>query len=179
MPKSLEFQISVYPDPVLRKPAQPVDSFDEDLAETIAAMFTRMRESHGVGLAAPQVGLKQRILVLNHTGEEGDDRVLVNPEVQKTWGPRTAMEEGCLSFPGIYGEVTRPECVRVKAQRPDGEKFVEEYEGFVARVIQHEMDHLEGVLLVDRMTPADKLRNKLAFEDLVEDYKAALAKAGR
>jgi peptide deformylase len=179
MPKSLEFQIFAYPDPVLRKPAEPVESFDEELSETIAAMYARMRESQGVGLAAPQVGLKLRILVLNHTGEEGGDLALVNPEIQKAWGPKTAMEEGCLSFPSIYGEVSRPECVRVKAQHPDGEEFVEEYEGFQARVIQHEMDHLEGVLLVDRMTPADKLRNKVALEELVEDYKTALTKAGR
>lgn len=179
MSKSLEFEVSIYPAPVLRKPADPVEAFDQELSDTISAMFTRMRESHGVGLAAPQVGLKRRILVLNHTGEEGDDLALVNPEILKTWGAKTVMEEGCLSFPSIYGEVTRPDCARVKAFTAEGEEFVEEYEGFIARVIQHEMDHLEGVLLIDRMSPADKLRNKVAFENLVEDYKAALEKAGR
>ena len=179
MSKSLEFQISIYPAPVLRKRAEPVETFDEELKETIEAMFERMRESRGVGLAAPQVGLKRRILVLNHTGEAGDDLALVNPEIQKAWGPRTVEEEGCLSFPGIYGEVTRPSCVRVKAQTPTGEALLEEYEGFVARVIQHEMDHLEGVLLVDRMSPADKLRNKVAFDELIEDYKSQLAKASK
>lgn len=179
MAKSLEFEISIYPDPVLRKPAEPIESFDQDLQDTIDAMFVRMRESQGVGLAAPQVGLKQRLLVLNHSGEDQDDLVLVNPEIQKSWGNKTIAEEGCLSFPGIYGQVSRPECVRVKAQTATGEAIEEEYDGFVARIIQHEMDHLEGVLLIDRMTPADKLRNKLAFEDLVEDYKEQLAKAGK
>jgi len=179
MPKSLDFQISLFPDPVLRKPAEPVEAFDHALAETVEAMYVRMRESQGVGLAAPQVGLKLRILVLNPGGDDGQDLTLVNPEVLKAWGPKSAMEEGCLSFPGIYGEVTRPACVRVRAKTIDGEEFTEEYEGFVARIIQHEMDHLEGVLLIDRMSPADKLRNKIAFENLVEDYKAALAKAGQ
>jgi peptide deformylase len=173
MAKSLEFEISVYPDPVLRKPAETIEAFDEDLRDTIAAMFVRMRESQGVGLAAPQVGLKQRILVLNPTGEPGDDLALVNPEILKLSGPRTTMDEGCLSFPGIYGQVTRPERARVRAQTPEGETFEEDYDGFVARIIQHEMDHLEGVLLIDRMSPADKVRNKAAFEELVERYKAA------
>ncbi|MFT7486859.1 MAG: peptide deformylase [Candidatus Paceibacteria bacterium] len=172
MAKSLEFVITVYPDPVLRKPAETVEAFDEDLQETVAAMFSRMRTSEGVGLAAPQVGLKRRILVLNHTGEESDDLAMINPEILKLSGPRQPMEEGCLSFPQIYGEVNRPDRVRVRAQTPTGEIFEETYEGFISRVIQHEMDHLEGVLLIDRMSPADKLRNKLAFEDLVEDYKA-------
>ena len=177
MSKSLEFEVTLYPDPVLRKPAAPVEAFDDDLKDTIQAMFVRMRESKGVGLAAPQVGLKIRILVVNHTGEDGDDLALVNPEIQKLWGPRDVMEEGCLSFPGIYGEVTRPEKVKLTAQTPEGEAFEEVYDGFLSRVIQHEMDHLEGVLLVDRMSPADKLKNKVAFENMVHDYKAAQAKA--
>jgi peptide deformylase len=179
MANPLEFEVSIYPAPVLRKPAHPVEAFDESLMETIEAMFTRMRESRGVGLAAPQVGLKQRILVLNHTGEADDDLALVNPEILKVWGPKTVMEEGCLSFPGIYGEVSRPSCARIKARTEAGEEFVAEYEGFQARVILHELDHLEGVLLIDRMSPADKLRNKAAFEDLIEDYKETLAKAAR
>ena len=83
MAKSLEFEISVYPDPVLRKPAEAIEAFDGELADTIAAMFVRMRESQGVGLAAPQVGLKQRLLVLNPSGEAEDDLVLVNPGDRK------------------------------------------------------------------------------------------------
>jgi len=177
MGKTLEFEISIYPAPVLRKPAEPVENFDQDLEDTVAAMFTRMRESHGVGLAAPQVGLKQQILVLNPTGEPGDDLALVNPRILKLWGERSLSEEGCLSFPGIYGEVSRPDKVRVEARTPQGEPLEEVYEGFVSRIIQHEMDHLEGVLLIDRMSPADKLRNKAAFDELVETYKSGLAKA--
>ncbi len=177
MAKSLEFEISVYPDPVLRKPAEAIESFDQELRDTVGAMYERMRESEGVGLAAPQVGLKRRILVLNPSGKAEDDLTLVNPEILKLSGPRATMDEGCLSFPGIFGQVTRPERARVRAQTLDGETFEKEYDGFVSRIIQHEMDHLEGVLLIDRMSPADKVRNKAAFEDLVEDYKAARGKA--
>lgn len=179
MSKSLEFEITLYPAPVLRKPAAAVEAFDEELQETVDAMYVRMRESEGVGLAAPQVGIKRQILVLNHTGEEGDDLTLINPEILKLSGPREVMEEGCLSFPSIYGQVSRPDRLKLKAQKVDGESFEATYEGFISRVIQHEMDHLEGVLLVDRMSPADKLKNKIAIENLVYDYKQAQTKAAK
>ncbi|MCB9914726.1 MAG: peptide deformylase [Planctomycetes bacterium] len=179
MTEPLEYQITLYPDPLLRKPSEPVTAFDDELAAVVAAMFERMRASKGVGLAAPQVGLKRRILVLNHTGEEGDDLALVNSEILELAGPRTTYEEGCLSFPGIYGEVLRPDRCKVRYQTLAGETVEREFEGFQSRVIQHEQDHLEGVLLIDRMSPADKLRNKIAFDNLVYDYKQALAKAGR
>ena len=179
MTEPLEYEITLYPSPVLRKPAEPIEAFDGELEAIVAAMFVRMRESKGVGLAAPQVGLKKRILVLNHTGEEGDDLVLVNSETLELAGPRTTYEEGCLSFPGIYGEVLRPDRCKVRYQDLAGETHEQEFEGFQARVIQHEQDHLEGVLLVDRMSPADKLKNKIALDNLVYDYKQALAKAGK
>jgi peptide deformylase len=179
MSKPLEFEITLYPAPVLRKPATTVEDFGGELQDTVEAMYVRMRESEGVGLAAPQVGIKRRILVLNHTGEEGDDLTLINPEILKLSGSREVMEEGCLSFPGIFGEVTRPDRLKLKAQKVDGEVFEATYEGFISRVIQHEMDHLEGVLLVDRMSPADKLKNKIAIGNLVYDYKQAQAKAAK
>ena len=179
MTEPLEYEITLYPSPVLRKPAEPIEAFDGELEAIVAAMFVRMRESKGVGLAAPQVGLKKRILVLNHTGEEGDDLALVNSEILELSGPRTTYEEGCLSFPGIYGEVLRPDRCKVRYQDLAGETHEQEFEGFQARVIQHEQDHLEGVLLVDRMSPADKLKNKIALDNLVYDYKQALAKAGK
>jgi peptide deformylase len=179
MTEPLEYEITLYPAPVLRTPAEPIEAFDEELEAIVAGMFARMRESRGVGLAAPQVGMRKRILVLNHTGEDGDDLVLVNSEILGLSGPRTTYEEGCLSFPGIYGQVLRPDRCRVRAQTLTGETFEAEYEGFQSRVIQHEQDHLEGVLLIDRMSPADKLRNKIAFDNLVYDYKQALAKGAK
>lgn len=171
MSEPLEFRLSLYPAPVLRRVAAPVEAFDEDLARVVEAMFRRMRESHGVGLAAPQVGLDRRILVLNPTGEEADDLVLVNPTLKGLAGAQTLFDEGCLSFPGIFAEIRRPERCTVEAQDLAGNRFEREFDGFTSRIVQHEHDHLEGILLVDRMSPADKVRNKAALAELVEDYR--------
>lgn len=170
MTQPLHFDLTLYPDPLLRKPSESVTAFDGELAAIVAGMFERMRLSNGVGLAAPQVGLKKRILVLNPTGEAADDLVLVNPTIVERFGASTLFEEGCLSFPGIYAEIKRPEACRVKAFTLEGKPFEAEYTEFVSRIVQHEYDHLEGVLLVDRMSPTDKLANKAALEDLVARY---------
>jgi len=179
MPEPLVFTLTLYPDPVLRRTAEPVVSFDEELESIVAGMFARMRESQGVGLAGPQVGLGKRILVLNHSAEAADDLVLINPEIVDRGGSPTRFDEGCLSFPDIYAEVSRPERCTVEAFDVSGKPFRAEYEGFVSRIVQHEYDHLEGVLLVDRMSPADKLRNKADLEELVEKYKARRASLAR
>ena len=175
MPQKLEFQLTLYPDPVLRKVAAPVEAFDEDLRETVAAMFERMYASSGVGLAAPQVGLGKRILVLDPSAEGKEPLALVNVKILERSGEITAYDEGCLSFPEIYASVKRPDRCRIQAFSPDGTPLEREFEGFTSRVIQHEYDHLEGVLLVDRMSPADKLRNKAALQELVERYKRGRA----
>jgi len=171
MATELHFDLTLYPDPVLRRPALPVEAFDEELEAILAGMFERMYASKGVGLAGPQVGLKKRILVLNPSGKGEDELVLVNPRILERFGPKTSYEEGCLSFPGIYAEVERPESCKVQAYRRDGTLLEETYGGFVSRIVQHEYDHLEGVLLVDRMSPADRLRHKAALEDLIAGYK--------
>ena len=171
MASELHFDLTVYPAPVLRRRALPVEAFDEELQAIVAAMFERMYASKGVGLAAPQVGLKKRILVLNETGKPEDELVLINPTLVERTGDPTTYEEGCLSFPGIYAEVERPDACRVKAQDVHGKEFEASYAGFQSRIIQHEYDHLEGVLLVDRMSSADKLRHRNALEGLVADYK--------
>ena len=171
MAPELHFDLTLYPDPLLRRPSQAVEAFDQELSGIVAGMFERMYASKGVGLAAPQVGLKKRILVLNATGEPKDEIVLVNPRILEKSGPMTRFEEGCLSFPGIYAEVERPESCRVQAFRVDGTPFEQDYGGFTSRIVQHEYDHLEGVLLVDRMSPADKLKNKAALEELVAKFK--------
>lgn len=177
MTEKLTFQVTLYPEPVLRKEAQDVPAFDDELAETVAAMFECMYEANGVGLAAPQVGLRKRILVLNATGEKEDELALVNCRIVDRDGPVTKYEEGCLSFPGIYAEIERPERCTVSAFAPDGTPIEREFDGFVSRIIQHEYDHLEGVLLVDRMSSADRLVHKIALENLVVDYKAKKGKA--
>ena len=170
MTDALHFDLTLYPEPILRKPAEAVAAYDDELRRIVDAMFERMFESKGVGLAAPQVGLKRRILVVNHTGERSDDLVLVNPTILARSGPETVFDEGCLSFPGIYAEIRRPDRCSVAAFDRNGARIEREYEGFVSRIIQHEFDHLEGILLVDRMSPADKQKNRAALEDLVAQY---------
>ncbi len=143
-------------------------------------MYRRMYASRGVGLAAPQVGIKQRILVINPEGDPektDQEMALINPRITELFGAETTMEEGCLSFPGIYAEVTRPDGCRITAQGIDGKQLELEFEGFASRVIQHEYDHLQGILLVDRMSPADKLRHRAALDELIATYKAAKAPA--
>ena len=180
MTPDLDFVVTLYPTPVLRKEAAPIETFDEALNEKVQAMFARMYKSRGVGLAAPQVGLKERILVINPSGEvEQTDQelALVNPKITELFGPKTVMEEGCLSFPDIYAEVERPDGCKVTAQTVTGETVELTFEGFPSRVIQHEYDHLQGVLLVDRMSAAYKLRHRAALEGLIADYKATQAPA--
>ena len=175
MTEALEFDLTLFPTPVLRKVADPITSFDEGLAQHVEAMFALMFKSHGVGLAAPQVGRKERILVLNREGDPEKpelNRVLINPRITDRRGEKALYEEGCLSFPGIYAEVERLDECTVEAVDVKGEAFTETFTGFESRIVQHEFDHLEGILLVDRMSPADKLRNRAALEELIETYKA-------
>ncbi len=177
MVQKLELNLTRYPDPVLRKVSEPVVLFDEELRELVSAMFDLMYKQKGVGLAAPQVGLRKRILVLDPAGDRSAPQsrplVLVNPTLVELSGAAVAFEEGCLSFPEIFAEVRRPERCRVKACGVNGEPFEAEYDGFESRIVQHEHDHLGGVLLVDRMSAADKQRHKAALQALVDSYKSA------
>jgi peptide deformylase len=176
----LDFVVVRYPDPVLRRVAAPVTEFDARLRRIAEAMFARMIHSKGVGLAAPQVGISQRILVLNPRGERGeDDLVLVNPEILARHGEDGWYEEGCLSFPSIYADVKRPTLCRVRFQDLEGREHEREFDDFTSRIIQHEYDHLEGVLLVDRMSPADRQRHKGALQDLVDSWKKQSASSSR
>lgn len=177
MTDKLEFQLTLYPEPVLRRVAEPVAAVDDELRAVVEAMFDLMGRSNGVGLAAPQVGLQKRILVLNPTGKPEDALALVNVQILERSGPSTVYEEGCLSFPGIFAEVKRPERCKVRAVSPTGEPIEREFDGFVSRIIQHEYDHLEGVLLVDRMSAADKQRHKAALAELVDRYRSRVERA--
>ncbi len=173
----LQYDLTVYPTPVLRQVAEPVDAFDEELKGIVKGMLALMHQSEGVGLAGPQVGLKRRIFVMNATGKPEDEITMINPRILEKQGEATVFEEGCLSFPGIYAEVERPDSCTVEYWTVAGERREEGFTGFPSRVIQHEYDHLEGVLLVDRMSRADKLRHKNALAELVEDYRNKKAKA--
>ncbi len=164
--KAESLRIRTYPDPVLREPATTIQRVDDEVRAVAGRMLELMHEVRGVGLAAPQVGLSWRLFVINVTGEPGHDRVFVNPSLHEPARLTEPRDEGCLSIPGITVEVTRPISVRVKATDLDGQPIDELADGVLARALQHEHDHLEGRLIIDRMTPADRMANRRALKEL-------------
>jgi peptide deformylase len=153
-----------YPDPVLRIPADAVEAVDGDVKRLVERMTDVMRQSHGVGLAAPQLGILRRILVYR-VSSDGDVHVLINPELRERSDETESETEGCLSLLGgdLQVPVERPVRVVVAAVDSDGEPVEVDAEGLEARVIQHEIDHLDGILIVDRATKDDR---KAALRDL-------------
>src|SRR5204862_6975328 len=132
--------------------------FDDGLKELAARMFVLMRENRGVGLAAPQVGLNVRMFVMNATGKPEDDRIYINPELTEPLGEEEG-EEGCLSLPQINAKILRSLSIQMKARDVDGKPFTQLDSGYIARIWQHEVDHLDGMLLLDRMGPLARMRN--------------------
>jgi len=164
-----DLKIIYYPDPRLKKMSQPVTKFDAGLRELVVQMLRLMREHKGVGLAAPQVGKSLRLFVMNPSGEAGDDQVYVNPVLSDPEGDDEA-EEGCLSLPEIHVKVTRNKKMRIAAQDLEGNNFVATGSGFITRVWQHEFDHLNGILLTDRMGPVAKMQNRKKLKELEDRY---------
>ena len=152
-------------DPVLRSRALVVDSFDTALRDQVRRMGQLMHDALGIGLAATQVGLMNRVLVYR-VEADGAIAVLVNPQLEWSGEEREAMEEGCLSLPGVLVEVDRPVHVRVRAQDEHGEGLLIEASGLEARVIQHEMDHLDGVLILDRTSREQRKEAMRALREL-------------
>ncbi len=149
-------EIVVLGDEVLRKPGERVEEFDEHLGRLIEDMFETMYHADGVGLAAPQIGISRRICVIDVRDEEEpfDGRVaLINPEIVEFSKATDKASEGCLSIPGLDEVVTRPERVKVRAQDPTGAAVELEVGGLFSRALQHEVDHLDGVLFIDRVSP--------------------------
>jgi peptide deformylase len=146
-------------DPVLKSRATPVDRFDDGLRTQVERMAGLMTDAIGVGLAAPQIGSSQRLLVYR-VGPGAPVIALVNPELEWASDDKEIFEEGCLSLPGVAVDVERPVYVRVRARAEDGDERVVEASGLEARVIQHEMDHLDGVLILDR-TSRDQRREAM------------------
>jgi peptide deformylase len=144
-------------DPVLKSRATPVDRFDESLGRQVSRMAGIMNDALGVGLAAPQLGISQRLLVYR-VGPDAPLIALANPELEWSSCDREAGEEGCLSIPGVTVDVERPVHVRVRALDEEGEQRVVEASGLEARVIQHEMDHLDGVLILERTSRDERKR---------------------
>jgi len=153
------FPVRLFGDPVLRQRAKEVDELDGDLARLVATMYDTMREAIGLGLAAPQIGVLKRLYTFD-LGEGPD--VIVNPEIVESSG-EWVYEEGCLSVPGMHFEITRPKLVTVRGVDLDGKEVVIEGDELMGRLIQHEIDHLDGMLVLDRLEPEVR---KQALRDL-------------
>jgi len=164
-------RIVLYPDPILRRTAGPVVSIDGELRRVAREMFDTMYGASGVGLAATQVGLLLRLFVLNLTGEPGDELVFINPEMLRESGEQM-VEEGCLSLPGVTGSIRRPVEVVVRGYDLKGKEVEYECRDLCARAVCHEVDHLEGRLIIDRMGPAARLSNRARLKELEEEYRS-------
>jgi len=164
-----KLRICIYPDPLLRRIAKPVDQFNRDLAALVGRMTDLMLESDGIGLAGPQVGLSLRMVVVSPTGKRQDTQVLVNPELSNFQGTAET-EEGCLSLPAIRAQVQRPASCTLTAQDIEGNKYSLEADGLLATVIQHEIDHLDGVLFIDRLSTVGRMACRRALKQLEREY---------
>jgi len=166
-------QVRCYPDPVLRKVAEPIEVIDDKLRALAEEMIESMYEENGVGLAAPQIGESIRLVVIDTTPEERNPIVLINPEIVEKSRKKVAAEEGCLSLPGLSASISRPEQVTVEAQDLDGNEIVIEGDGLLARALQHEIDHLDGVLFIDKASIAAKFSLRGDLHALEAEYAAA------
>jgi peptide deformylase len=161
-----------YGDPALRSVARPIDRFDDALVEEVRRMGHLMHDAYGIGLAATQLGVMHRLLVYR-TELEGAVAALVNPVLEWHSKDKETAEEGCLSLPGVAVEVERPVHVRVRAQDERGEPILVEASGLEARVIQHEMDHLDGVLILDKTSRDQRKQAMRALREALEPRAAA------
>ncbi len=161
--------INIYSDDILRQKAKPLKGVDSGIEELVASMFESMRNASGIGLAAPQVGRSIRLLVLDLSCideyEHEKPMVVINPYILSVKG-YSDMEEGCLSVPGIQGDVERPSVITLKYRDEHFEERTGEFSGMLARALQHEIDHLDGTLFVDRMEKRDRKKIQKELEAL-------------
>jgi peptide deformylase len=168
----MELKLVYYPDPRLRRISDPVAKPDADLKAAIPLMFGIMYEARGIGLAGPQAAVNRRIVVANLSGDREKkefEQVFINPEIVQRGGDLKE-EEGCLSLPGMYAVIQRAESVNVRYQDLDGNTVERTAEGLEAKLFQHEIDHLDGILILDKMTPADRKQWAPLLKELEEDY---------
>jgi peptide deformylase len=163
-------KIVKYPEPVLSQPGEPVTEFNAELRQLVADLFETMYSAQGIGLAAPQVGVSKRVTVIDLSmGKEPKDKlVLINPEVISSEG-RLYEEEGCLSFPEIREKVVRAAKVRIRAQNEHGKWFEMDGEALLSRAFQHEIDHLDGILFIFRMSPLKRNLNLRKIRKMQSD----------
>ncbi len=149
----MQLEMRFLGDPVLRAKADPVESVTEEIRTLIRDMFDTMYAEDGVGLAAPQVGVSQRVIVVDPRDDEVQPFALVNPEIREASAETELGEEGCLSLPGLKEMVDRPARVSVSGLNDEGEPVTIRAEGLLARILQHEIDHVDGILFIDRVSP--------------------------
>jgi peptide deformylase len=161
-------RIIVYPNPILHSKNEPIGEIHEDVRNKIRRMFEILYRERGVGLAAPQVGWNVRLFITNIDGScrKEFEKVYINPEIVEFFGEHVWMPEGCLSLPDVWGKIKRWSGVRVRARNEAGETFEEKLEGLSAQAAQHEMDHLDGMLFYEKMSPADRLQNRPFVREL-------------
>lgn len=159
-------QILHYPDPRLRRRAEPVTQVDAQIRAVVDDMLDTMYQAPGIGLAAPQIDVLKRIIVIDTSETKDDLHVFINPEIVSRDGEQT-LEEGCLSVPGIYDNVTRAQRITVRALDREGQPFELEASGLLATCVQHEVDHLEGKLFVDYLSrlKQQRIRKKLQKQE--------------
>ena len=161
-----------YGDPILRKKCVPVKDFSI-LGNLLDDMFDTMYEAEGIGLAANQVGLNLSLFIIDitHTEEAEEPNIFINPEITVKAGDENIYPEGCLSFPGITLDVVRPEKVSLKYQTTDEKWHENEYNGLLSRAVQHEMDHLRGIYIIDRVSQLEKMKYKQELMDIESNFK--------
>jgi peptide deformylase len=159
-------KILEFPDPRLRTVAKPVIAVDETIKRLIADMFDTMEDAQGIGLAASQIDVHLRVIVMNLSEDDIGPRVFINPEIEILDDSVDPYEEGCLSVPGFYEKVDRPAHVMIRALDGEGKAFEEEAHGLLAVCIQHEIDHLEGKLFVDYLSPFKRQRIRKKLEKI-------------
>ncbi len=151
----MRYKVRIIGDPILRKKAEPVLDFDKKLRKFVDDMIDIMYVEDGIGLAAPQIGFSRQVVVVDASelvkGEY--PRAFINPEIIEFSEETDVKEEGCLSIPGVHEEVVRSTRIKVKYQDEKGKEYTEEYTNWLARILQHEIDHLNGILFVDRISP--------------------------
>jgi len=159
-------KILEFPDPRLRTVAKPVTDVDETIKRLIADMFDTMKDAQGIGLAASQIDVHLRVIVMDLSEDDIGPRVFINPEIEALDDSVDPYEEGCLSVPGFYEKVDRPAHVMIRALDGEGNAFEEEARGLLAVCIQHEIDHLEGKLFVDYLSPFKRQRIRKKLEKI-------------
>ena len=161
--------ITHFPTPVLSQRAKPVEKIDDNIKKLAEKMIDIMLASGGIGLAAPQAGVNLRIFVVSPDGTKENAKVYINPEIELS-GPLEVNDEGCLSIPGVFAKIKRYKNCKIAATDLDGNTFTEEASGLLVRAFQHEYDHLEGIMIKDRMGQVARIAARKRLKQLQKDY---------